>query len=263
MKVETLSLTLKGSEDDGGDVVLSDLRDFVAAVTTCLKRVEKKFENGPRLDYRIIGLRRSSAVLKIAPVTKNPDTSHGPLVLGLFAKTVKDLESGKKPDSRITSGDLLEFKKLLAPTKNKASSVGIGKTKLTDRYTSNIDRLLESAVISLGSAKGTIERLNLHKKNEFTLYPAIGEPINCHFKDALFEKIRSALKRSVTVFGRMHRFFGNPFPEKASVEDLEVHPYDDDLPKLSEMGGAFADNTVGSKGSVAFVRKIRDTKNGD
>lgn len=261
MKVETLKLTLKGSEDDGGDVVLGDLKDFVAALTVCLKRVEKKFENAPRMEYRIVGLSRGSACLKIAPVTKSPDTSFGPLVLGLFSKTVTDLEAGKKPDSRITSGDLLEFRKLLAPVRNKVRSVGVGRTKLTDRYASNIDRLLESAIVSEGSAKGVIEKINLHKKNEFTLYPPIGEPINCLFDDGLFERVRAALKHNVTVYGKMHRFFGNPFPEKANVVDLEVHPSDEELPKLCEMAGVLK-GAFGDKGSVAYVRKIRDARNG-
>jgi hypothetical protein len=261
MKVDTLSLTLRGSEDDNGDVVLSDLKDFVAALTGCLKRVERKFENAPHLDYRIVGLRRGSACLKIAPVTRCADPSFGPLVLGLFTKTVSDLETGTKLDSRITSGDLLEFRKLLAPVRNKVRSVGVGRTKLTDRFTSNIDRLLESAVVSEGSAKGIIEKINLHRKNEFTLYPPVGEPINCYFQDSLFERVRAALKRNVTVYGRMHRYFGNPYPEKANVIDLEVHPPDEELPKLSEMGGVLK-GAFGGKGSVAFVRKIRDARNG-
>jgi hypothetical protein len=261
MKVETLALTLKGSEDDNGDVVLSDLKDFTAALTSCLKRVEKKFEKAPRLDYRIVGLRRGSACLKIAPVTRGADPTFGPLVLGLFTKTVSDLEEGRKPDTRITSGDLLEFRKLLAPVRSRLRSVGVGRTTLTDRFASNIDRLLESAVVSEGSAKGVIEKINLHKKNEFTLYPPIGEPINCSFDDSLFERVRAALKRNVTVYGKMHRYFGNAYPEKATVVDLEVHPSDDELPKLSAMGGVLK-GAFGKKGSVAAVRKIRDARNG-
>jgi hypothetical protein len=262
MNLDKLKLVLKGSEDDSGDVVLNDLKDFVAAIATCLKRVEKKFENAPRVDYRVIDLSHSSACLTIAPVTNSQDKSHGPLVLGLFAKTVSDLEEGKKLDSRITSSDLLEFKKLFAPKKHKVRAVDVGKTKLTDRFENNIDRLLESAIVSEGSARGLVEKINLHGRNEFTLYPAIGGPIACAFKENLFERVRAALKRNVTVHGKMHRFFGSPFPEKATVTDLEVHPSDDELPRLSDLRGALADE-FGKEGAVTIVRRIRDKKNGN
>jgi hypothetical protein len=259
MKAKTLSVKLNGAEDDGGDVVLGDLKDFVSALTTCLKRVERKFEDGPRLDYRVVGLSRGSACLKVVPVTQGQDTTHGPLVIGLFVKTVRDLETGSRIDPRMTSSDLLEFKKLVAPVKNKARGVVVNRLPLTDKFESNITRLLESASISEGSAKGTVERVNVHNKHEFVLFPIIGEPIACQFPESLFEKVRGSLKKTATVYGKMYRYFGNVFPERAKVTDIDIHPSDDDLPRLSDLHGAMA-GSFGDEGSVEFLRKLRDAK---
>jgi hypothetical protein len=257
MATKNLTVELIGDQANGGDIGLVDLRDYLANLANCLKLVEEKIPFGSRLDYRIVGLRHGSAVMRIHPVGKEGDTKKGPKVLGLFTNTIKALEAGIKVDRRINGPDLLAFKKLAQPLSGRLTAVRFNKKKITPQFTAHIDQILGSAILSEGSVRGKVEKLNLHNRNEFTLYPIIGRPVACTFPPELYGKVLEALKSSATVYGRLTYFLASPFPDKASVFRIEVNAPDDSLPRLSEMRGVFKDR-LGGRTAVEFVRAIRN-----
>jgi hypothetical protein len=99
-----------------------------------------------------------------------------------------------------------------------------------------------------GAVKGRLERLNLHDHNEFTLYPPIpGYSITCEFPEELFDKVHLAIRRSVTVYGKLTFKQKGPYPERVVVHSLEIHPVDSELPSLQSLRGLLLDPTNGVK----------------
>jgi hypothetical protein len=258
-KTKTITVELKGAAATGGDIVLTDFRDFCANLASCLRLVEEKVSPEHHLDYRIVELRRGSAVIGLEPIADESDPDTGPQVLALFSDTVKKLTTGKKPDPRMGGTDLLAFKRLAEPLGKRFASLRINRTPVTPEFTANIEHLLSRVVHSEGSVRGVLERLNVHDRYEFTMYPSVGRSVTCSFPDDLFQQVKDAIKRNVTAYGTLSYFMGSPFPEKAHVERIEIHPPDEQLPKLSELRGTLK-GRLGGRSAVEIVRAIRNAK---
>jgi hypothetical protein len=178
-------------------------------------------------------------------------------VVEFFKKTVAELQVGTSVDSRLTPDDLRDFRGLFAHLR-KTKEVWIGQSQVTSQYVANIDKILGNSVRSEGAVSGLLERLNVHNRNEFALFPPVlGAQVVCSFPDEMFEQVRSGIKRNVTVSGTLFYHPDKPFPERVHVRELEIHPPDDELPKLGELRGLFAGSTNGVT-AVEFVRALRD-----
>ncbi|MBI3465124.1 MAG: hypothetical protein HY000_19015 [Planctomycetes bacterium] len=231
---------------------------FGHKMSGCLRRAEAVV-TGERqqIRYRIAGLETGSAGMTVEAIAPKKGPDRRMEVVGLFKKTVADLQAGAFTDPRWTLDDLRGFRELIAPLK-RTKQVWVDGQQLTSQYIANIDKILGSSVGAEGFVSGRLERLNVHNRNEFVLYPPIiGASIVCHFPDELFERVRDAIKRSVTVCGTLFYVPDKPFPDRVHVRALEIHPPDDELPKLRELRGSFRGCTDGLS-SVEFVRSTRD-----
>lgn len=253
----TISARLVGADEDGGHVQYDDFLRFCGMMGVCLRRVESAVTGqDARIHYRIVGLRDSSAGIELAPIRLKKGTDYREAVQSLFLGTVMAIQTGGAIDPRLTPDVLECFRKLYkAPQKTK--EMWIGGKQITSRYLANIEEILKPSLSSEGSVTGVLERLNVHDKNEFVLYPPIWGAIVCTFPEGLFEQVRSAIKRNVTVYGTLLYPPDKPYPAKVQVKSMEVHPPDDALSTLRELRGAFRDG-LGGKSAVEFVRAIRD-----
>jgi aspartyl/asparaginyl-tRNA synthetase len=104
-----------------------------------------------------------------------------------------------------------------------------------------------------------VEQINLHNgQNVFTIYPALEQgKVRCVFPKELRRKAIEAVGNYVTVEGRLKYKKGNEQPYEIEVEDIEIYPPEEDLPKLSDLRGLAAD-AFGNKSSEEVVREIRD-----
>lgn len=255
-----LTVTLVGSEQDGGNVQLADFRKFCDSLTLCLRRVETKFPDGAltRLRYRIVSLSHGSASLTVEPIPPSKGNDFGPDVIDLFSETIGSLQSGKPVDPRLNNDDLGAFRELAAPIHRNVREMRIAKTNLTSRFIANIDEIVGTAIPSEGSVKGRLERLNLHNRFEFVIYPPIpGYSVKCSFRDDQYETIHDAIRKNVTVCGKLHFRPGSPFPQQVHVETIEIHPPDEQLPKLAELRGSWKGST-GELSAVKFIQATRD-----
>jgi hypothetical protein len=260
MAEPALSFLLEGAQEDGGAVLLHDLRAFVKTLTDCLEIVEKRLVGTGDLRHRIAGMKVGSAYMLLQPApkgkTRAPDA--GRVVYEGFGKLVGDLEAGRGPDPRFDAGDLKTFRKLAHLTLKGTKKVQVAGVPLTTQFVANVDKLLGGVVRARGTVKGRIEKINVHDRHEFTLYTPIGEvAVLCTFNGELFETVQRAIKRTVTVHGALLYRTGSPYPDRAEVETIEVHPADDDLPTLAALRGAMPGAT-GDKTAVEYVRAVRD-----
>ena len=240
MRAARLTVKLTGSEMDGGDVVLDDLKGFCSALSACLKVVERVLDVESALDYRLVGLRRGSCGMTLEPTAQTDDTHDGKRVLDLFRNTVRSLETGRRVDPRYTSHDLRVFRRLTDPLNRKVREIHFGRSKVSEQYRANIDKMLNRPSVAAGEATGLLEKVDVHDRNVFTLFPNIGEPITCMFANGLLDQVKQGLKQNVTIYGKLFYFLDSPFPGKANVTEIVVHPPDNQLPSLYDLHGSWA-----------------------
>jgi hypothetical protein len=255
---DVLSIRIVGNPDDEGFVRLDDFNQFCRSLRKCLRRVDDVVRpDGPRVQYRITDMQAQSAALKLEPVLRELPQQGGKVVLRLFRDTVTRLQAGKPVDHRFTFDDLETFRELVIPLKQHSSQVWVDGSQLGAEYAANIDRILGSAVPSQGQVTGRLERVNVHERYEFVLFPVAGSPIKCKFGEKLLDQVRKGIKRTVTVSGTLFFQPDKPFPDRANVAGMEIHPRDDDVPSLMQLRG-IAPKCTGDRSAVEFVRAIRD-----
>ena len=258
MAQNTLTVKLVGAEDDKGLVRFDDFMGFCRALLKCLRRVDDIVRpEGDRLRYRIVQMQAGSAALTleaIPPATPKDDRG---AVVSLFCETASRLQAGKTPDKRFAFDDLEAFRELVLPLDRHAKEVWVNGSKLTSDYVANIERILGSAIPSVGQVTGKLERLNVHDRYEFVLFPAAGTRITCAFDEFMLEQVRMGVKRTVTVSGVLYFQPDKPVPDRVHVEKIEIHPADKELPRLKDLKG-IAPRCTGKMTSVEFVRAIRD-----
>jgi hypothetical protein len=179
-------------------------------------------------------------------------------VYDTFKRTIRALESGDKVDSRLRPSDLKVFRELAAPVWRGEKRVRVAGVQLSTQYVANIDKLVGTTTRSKGTVKGRIERLNVHDRHEFALYPPIGDAVvTCTFTDEQFEEVKRAIKQNVTVSGVLYYRGDSAYPERVQAEKIEIHPADEKLPTLGSLRGLMPEAT-GGKPVVEFLQTIRN-----
>jgi len=253
----SLTFKLEGADKDAGAVFFEDFRQFLDDVAACLDRVQRRVTD-QKVRHRIVDLKTASATVTIEALTRNGDQRAAHQIYDTFTRTIAALETSGKVDPRLKADDLKAFRRLAEPVLRGEKQVEVAGTTLSTRFVANIDEKLGKIVHSKGTVKGRLEKLNLHGRSEFTLYPPIGRhAVTCVFPEALFQTVRRAIQHSVTVSGLLTYRGDSPYPERVRVDSIEIHPSDDELPTLSSLRGLLPDATSG-KTSVKFVEAIRD-----
>ena len=158
----------------------------------------------------------------------------------LFRDTAIRLQDGKAPDKRLTFEDIEAFRELLLPLDRHASEVWVDGFQLTSNTVTSIESIVGNAIPSNGEVTGSLERLNLHDRYEFVLFPAAGSRIVCTFEESLLEQVRRGIKRVVTVFGVLYFQPDKPLPDRVRVKRMEIHPPNEAL-ATREPEGIFRD----------------------
>lgn len=256
MATPSLSITIEGADRDNGAVLLADFRHFLDDLEKCLRRVEDRVA-GVKLRHRIADMKAASASVEFRPVSPDKAPGAGRIVYDTFKQTVRAMESGGKIDPRFTGDDLRAFRKLAEPVL-KGRRVRVAGVQLSTQYVANIDRTLGTEPKARGTVKGLVEKLNVHGRHEFTLYPPIGTTeIRCTFPEDLYDTVLRAMKHSATVTGLLTFRADKAYPDWVQVEKIEVHSPDAQLPTLGSLRGLFPDAT-GGKTAVEFTQGIRD-----
>lgn len=263
-KRDRIRIRMVGDDADGGLVRLEDFAHLCDALRKCLRSLESDITGStPAVQYRIAELDCKSAAVGIDAVSPAKHPNRGPALARKFKNTVRHLQSNpSKVDPRIDVDTLEQFKKLYRPVTRSAGPkerrLHVAGVALDARFIANIDKLIETPVRSLGSVSGQLERLNVHNSSEFYIWPPLhGAKVLCRFSEDLLPKVREGVKRHVTVWGMLYYQSDRPYPIRAEVRDIEVHPEESELPSLDDLFGIAA----GSSGeSVSSVRARRDER---
>lgn len=256
-----LTVRLQGADEDAGFADFGDFTRFCDTVRKCLRRVERVVTGRTnRVRFRVTDLRIGSAQATVEPVTKGSVSRDAGLeVVSSFRETVGAIERGEDINAGYGYDDLRAFRELVDPLKWRAKGVFIGQAELTSRFAANIDELLGRGEPAEGTISGVIQRLNVHNKREFFLYP-VGETqaVCCAFAEQQMEDVRSGIERYVTVSGTLYYAPDAVTPFRVQVETVAVHPDPEDMPPITSLRGSFGKDALGGKTSVEYVRALRD-----
>jgi hypothetical protein len=115
---------------------------------------------------------------------------------------------------------------------------------------------------SPGSVIGRIDAINLHDRREATLYDEVDRArVVLTFGEDLVERVRLALRHRVEASGEVAED-DDGRPLRMYLEELDVLPSDDELPRLADLVGRFPDLTGGQDPSDWLREQRREGEHG-
>jgi hypothetical protein len=127
----------------------------------------------------------------------------------------------------------------------------------TSALEQQLDKVAARGFAATGSVSGHVDALSVHNEWVFSIYPDIYPGrVACHFRSEHLDAVREAVRRHVTVTGRLFYHWGAPFPHRVDVERVEIHPPVEQLPTLRSLLGAVP-NLTGGLESVEYLRRKR------
>ncbi len=269
-----ITFQIQGLPENNGDVLLEDFIKQLDAIKETLGEVERVVSNGNGLrdeaiEYRVVELRHQSpAVIGLEAVTKNSNLEIGKpeLVINRFLAGVQQINDTNTGPEDFDYEALQSFSHLTYLVGKGVSQIRIFNSDdtlnlaLTAPLAPKVEKILGPDLIEYGAVTGTLEAINLHSTpNVFYLYPTIGRGrIRCIFPVTLRAAAVGALGNYVEVYGRLKFKLSGARPYEVEVNEIEIYPDEDELPKLSDLRGIDPDILPQGKSSQEYLEEIRN-----
>jgi hypothetical protein len=218
--------------------------DFNAALTGIDQHLSAR--NKSTVVYRVVDLIHSSPAAAVLDAIGREDSlaDNSMKVFPAFVRTVEGLNAGRGYQNlpRNVLEPIHRIAKALANGVKEIKIIHVASGEsvfVTDRISSVLGDFLETEKISVGSVRGTIDRINVHAgANKFRIYPIIGASfVDCLFPSELKEKAKSAIEQYVCVSGKLHYRVGCEHPYQIDVDEIETMPDESTLPALASFKG--------------------------
>jgi hypothetical protein len=245
-------LTIK-LDPAGRPVRLNEVRRLFDNLAACLAHVAET-TLGESPDFAIAKLFTGSAGVVVSPDKTQP--AEGAAAIRAFKKTARQLYDDSA-NGEVDAKSLELFRKLAMPASRARNQLWFDDLQITTQFIANIDKRLAKTIRGYGHLKGRLEKVNVHGKLEFVIYPILRtKGIRCTFTDDLRDVVGEAVKgKVVTLKGTMLYLSDEPFPYLVHVDDITIHPPDDALPTLHDLRGIAPDCT-GKMSTLDFLRSI-------
>lgn len=249
-KTPTVSIVLDSAERL---VRLAEMRQLCEKLAACLDQIATTTLPGKPPEFAIVQLINGSAGLQVAPDRITPD--EGAKVLSEF-KHISRVLHFDEANGHIDSCTLERFRSLAGFVAKRNNRLWFDNLEITTQFIANIDKRLSTPIRSFGNLKGRLDKIDVHGKNQFVIYPPIRtRGIKCQFAESLTEQVGLAVKKSVTVTGLTHYHDDEPFPYFVEVETITIHPPNEELPSLRDMKGVAPDLT-GADSTIDYLRSL-------
>ncbi|MBZ5678028.1 MAG: hypothetical protein LAP61_27605 [Acidobacteriia bacterium] len=265
-KPQRITITLKGSEPDSGDVRFSEFLEQLDAIKEALRQTERVVSGNQEqsIYYRVVDLSHSSpSRVVLEPVYPENAAIRRRLAVvpDTFTSAIKTLQSRRKPPARADLA-MLESYRPLGVSKNitqvKIASSPKKIVIIDQAFTEDVEKAIGPDIFSAGSVSGRLERVNLHNALSFDIFPPVGPSrVRCHFSEADRQTVKLALDNFVTVKGRLRYKTWDKHPHAIDVKVIDIHEPDSELPSIDDMRGLAPDST-GGLSSEDFIRAIRE-----
>ena len=258
-----LRLTIEGRPEDHGDIRINEFLEFLGNTLRCLRAVDKHVsgKENPTADYKIVGLSRgSAATVELEPITPVGVEDITVQILDVFTEGIESIQEHGEAPPHFDRQLMESFKSLARPLSKRATRIEVRgrkkKIRITKALEVQVDKLIGEDIETSGSIGGQLDIVNVHGKNAFFIYPAIGPRIECYFDEEQLDEVKSGLKRFVDVSGTLRYKPSEIYPYRVDVSSVEIYPPEDELPSLQSLRGS-APGITGDMDSVEFVHKLR------
>ena len=261
---DRIELIIEGLPENDGRILLKTLMSQLQNLSAVLSKLDKESNDGKAASiFNIVALSYNSPIRVVLEAKALPSqrfTGH------IVTERLKDLARAIKSGDNLLNfdADLLEDLHALAkPVGKTLKHTTLLFNGIDLDFTPAIARQFEFALAvddeCEGCIEGMLEQINIHlRANTFQTYPEVGpKKVTCHFTPQMYDDAVSAVGRRVGVYGTLKYRSGAPFAHQISVSNIEVFPFEHDLPDWDDLLGR-APNATGGLSSEAFVRELRD-----
>ena len=268
MASKRLKVELLGPASENQDVRLESLAQELNAIYSALLAVDQKLvsKGKPSAYYRVVNLSHSSpASLVIEAIPTSEEVDLGDRIISEFVDGWEQIVVKKQRPARFDRELTNKFRRIRANAQAVpfiAFSIEGDSKRIEIReeeYPSLAPEAKPEPKEIIGSIKGHAIVLSFKEGHRrFEVYPIAGPAfVVCHYADELIQEVENASNKWVTVRGKMEYPRGGEYPTAITVESIEVHPRDAELPTLDDLLGIAPDAT-GTLSSEEFVRQRRD-----
>jgi hypothetical protein len=267
-----LSLKIEATDLKNPNV---DAEDFLKTAETWLHAL-KVFasEQGERVKWEIVDLRKSSALIEVQPVKVRNGRPAATLVRN-WEDGIRRIEKTGRPASKFTHESLSALQDfVLSVPPDAVVSIGNGLPSSRLQVTALTQRRVEEAVqrllheeprkdyVAHGSIRGRLAILDSWNPEErsFRLQLPLAplKPVKCTYSDsALLEELEKGFEGTIEVAGALHYKSGESWPYAANVERIRVLP-STPTSSLKDLVGLI--RLPNHLDSVAYIRSVRDAE---
>jgi hypothetical protein len=262
-----ITVELEGDEATDGDLQLGQFIEELSAIRNALRQTERlvlrREENAVR--YRVTGLSHSSpSKVTIGISSREPAYVNVPKRISRrFTYSLRVVRRNHRYAERIDMKTLETLKAIASPAAKHGIRVNVSAERdrvihIDREFDFQVTRLIAGDERERDELVGRVERVDIHNKNMFDIYPLIGpERVRCNAPKRMQEKIVAAIGKTVLVEGWALYRKDSPFPYAMRVEDIHLRAPDNELPTMQSVHGIAPDATDGVR-AEDFVRKLRN-----
>lgn len=263
-----VTMQLRGLDQDGGDVRFDDFITQLDYFKKALSETQSLISEKNHVYFKIVDLRHNSPaqiVVEAVPIQPAYEITAEKIIDEFFCG-MEQIQGGKIPEG--FSYQTLESYRNLTHLKDihRLEEISLSKNgesiKNLEELSKNISIILGNDEVEIGSFTGMLESINIHGEAKyFNLYQTSfpSPKLKCIFPKQLRSDAIAALGEHVRVTGekKFKPKLKDPFPFEMLVNQIEVLPDEDQLPRLRDLKG-IAPNATGAQSSEDFVRKVRN-----
>ncbi len=254
---------INGLERDQGRVRLSVYKEKLDQLGKILSDAERQAAHvrKARSNYLVSDLKYSSAYTEILPFEEG-GYAGSVAAVGFLSDVLQGIDSEEAYLGDIESSIVEKIRTICNGDKQQFDSqtilIGDRQFVFDDKLAAKAQKYLDKKYFSHGEVKGKIERVNIHDRSDFYLYPEFWSgTVTCHFnEDDLLEKVRTALGKVVIISGLLEFIGTDVNPVAAKVSSVEIQPENYQPPSIDEFFGV-APNISGDMDVVDFVKGLR------
>ncbi len=261
-----ITVQLEARDALKGDLQLGQFIDELSAIKSALRHTERVVlhRDEHAVDYRVTGLSHSSpSQVTITMSSRQPAYKDVPRQISRrFSSSLRVVRNNHRYAERLDLRTLETFKAIAAPTAKHDLIVSVianeRRVQIDPAFDRSVSRLIAGDEQEYDELVGRVERIDIHNKNVFDIYPVVGpDRVRCSASRRLLTDVVSAIGKTVAVEGTALYRKDAPFPYAMRVEKINSRLLDSELPNMASMHG-IAPNATGGMSAEDFVRKLRD-----
>ena len=121
------------------------------------------------------------------------------------------------------------LRELASPLERHAEEVWVRRTRISREFTEKLTGSSTPAFRSKAEVAGRLERLDVHGRHQFGLFPPLGGKVTCEFEPELLAKVLKLLLVRSMLWARLNIANYEPYPQRVQVTAMEFRPHDDEL----------------------------------